>query len=405
MVVVLCVTLALWLTVGNGHKPRTPSSSLAIHVEGDQLVNGKGNQIRLLGVDVAGTESGCVQVGQVTQGAPISQADADAIAAWKINAVRLPLNEDCWLGINGVSIAGRSAANSGKIYRTEIKDWVNDLNRAGIYVVLDLHWSAPGHTRAIRQFPMADENHSPTFWTSVASTFKSDPAVIFDLFNEPSFGPKSLDANTNGSMEPWTCWRNGCTITWNARGELSPVTYATAGMQQLVDRVRDAGATQPIMLGGLDAAGDPCGLLNKFGSRASCAELANMPKDPLHQLIVSYHNYWSKLCENSFCWNALWSEELAPLRAADIPLVTGEFGEGNCSNTFMNTYMTWADRNNVSYLAWSWGTDRSVSKCVERPDNNFYVNWALLRNYSGAPSTVIPQGAAYKEHLALVSPY
>ena len=25
--------------------------------------------------------------------------------AWNINAVRVPLNEDCWLGINGVASA------------------------------------------------------------------------------------------------------------------------------------------------------------------------------------------------------------------------------------------------------------------------------------------------------------
>ena len=33
-----------------------------------------------------------------------------------------------------------------------------------------------------------DEDHAPRLWTSVATTFKSDPAVIFDLFNEPYIG-------------------------------------------------------------------------------------------------------------------------------------------------------------------------------------------------------------------------
>ena len=32
---------------------------------------------------------------------------------------------------------------------------------------------------------MPDLDHSPAFWTSVAATFKSDPGVVFDVFNEP----------------------------------------------------------------------------------------------------------------------------------------------------------------------------------------------------------------------------
>lgn len=35
------------------------------------------------------------------------------------------------------------------------------------------------------QKPMPDARYSPAFWTSVASTFKDDPAVVLDLFNEP----------------------------------------------------------------------------------------------------------------------------------------------------------------------------------------------------------------------------
>ena len=32
---------------------------------------------------------------------------------------------------------------------------------------------------------MAFADHAIAFWTSVATTFKTDPMVIFDLFNEP----------------------------------------------------------------------------------------------------------------------------------------------------------------------------------------------------------------------------
>ena len=84
---------------------------------------------------------------------------------------------------------------------------------------------------------MPDQDHTPAFWRSAASTFKGDHALIFDLFNEPY----EVD---------WSCWLHGCEIpassTWPA--------YRAAGMQELVDIVRSTGARQPLLLGGLNYA-------------------------------------------------------------------------------------------------------------------------------------------------------
>ena len=83
--------------------------------------------------------------------------------------------------------------------------------------MLDLHWSAPGNDHIMggsggnQLVTMADADHAIDFWTSVATTFKDDPMVIFDLFNEPI-----LDANDqfgNGAVgDPWGCWLNGCSV-------------------------------------------------------------------------------------------------------------------------------------------------------------------------------------------------
>jgi hypothetical protein len=78
--------------------------------------------------------------------------------------------------------------------------------------------------------PMADAAHSPAFWTSVATYFKGDHGVLFDLYNEPH-------------SITWACWRSGCTVA-TAAG-----SYRAAGMQSLVDAVR---RTQPLLLGGLE---------------------------------------------------------------------------------------------------------------------------------------------------------
>src|SRR2546423_8771968 len=131
------------------------------------------------------------------------------------------MNEDCWLNINGVA-----PASGGAPYQAAIQSYVKLLHQYGLYAILDLHWNAPGTTKATGQQVMPDADHAPAFWTSVASVFKSDPAVLFELYNEPH--------HVNSS-----CWRNGCT---------SP-GCPTAGMLSLASALRFSGAHQPLIGG------------------------------------------------------------------------------------------------------------------------------------------------------------
>jgi hypothetical protein len=93
-----------------------PSSGLSVHVDGNRLVNGSGQQMRLLGVDVTGTESACIQNLGLSVGASSTPAEdaasAAAITSWHMNAVRIPLNEDCWLDIDGAPAALSGASYS-----------------------------------------------------------------------------------------------------------------------------------------------------------------------------------------------------------------------------------------------------------------------------------------------------
>jgi hypothetical protein len=274
-------------------------------------------------------------------------------------------------------------------------NWVAALNADGIITILDLQYSAPGTYQATGQWPMADEDHSPAFWTSVATTFKSDPAVLFDLFNEPFLGDTSSGVHT--SVLAWSCWLDGCTVT-DDDTSVGTVAYQTAGMQQLVTTVRATGATQPIMLGGVEWATDPCGYNEDLGDDVACPEVSNLPVDPLHQLIISFHTYTTSNDTSVASWNY----NLAQLNAANIPMVTGELGENDCNTSYMNAYMTWADANDESYLAWTWEpySGPQPEACVQ----GSLVNWELIQNWSGTPSTSIPQGPNYKAHLALVYP-
>ncbi len=107
---------------------------------------------------------------------------------------------------------------------------------------------------------MAD-SQSTTFWSSVASTFKDNPAVLFDAFNEP-FSP-AADGYSSDQLT-WSCWENGgCTLPSASDSDTSvPGTYVAVGMQALVTAIRNAGAdTQPILLGGLSYSNDLTGWL------------------------------------------------------------------------------------------------------------------------------------------------
>jgi endoglucanase len=354
--------------------------TLSIAIAGNHFVNGAGQTVRLLGVDRQGTEYACQEGWAYSDGddtAAAAAADAAAIAAWHANAVRVPLNEDCWLGINGNPNYGTQAG-----YQAMVETFVSDLNADGIYAILDLHWSAPGTVQADGQRPMPDSN-SVNFWQSVASTFKDNHAVLFDAFNEP-YSP-AADGYTNWPVS-WSCWENGgCTLPSTADGDdpgSNPPTYQAVGMQQLVTAIRDTGATQPILLGGLSYSNDLTGWLS------------NEPTDPDNQLAASLHAYEGNTCSTTSCFNS----EVAPV-AAQVPVVIGEFDEDECPNpnpnsppdTYDTDLMNWADQSGVSYLAWGWFTPDSAPDC-----NDYY-----LIDQSGNP--VAPNGTLLKAHLAALA--
>ena len=158
----------------------------ALHVQGNLLKDATGATVRLLGVNRDGSEYMCTPptTGGSTFDGSTGPTSITSMLTWNINTVRLPLNEHCWLGLNG-SLIGADE------YQAAIVDYVVRLHQKNLYVVLDLHWSAPGSTvitggsNGNQLVTMAYADHAIAFWTSVATTFKNDPMVIFDLFNEP----------------------------------------------------------------------------------------------------------------------------------------------------------------------------------------------------------------------------
>jgi len=330
----------------------TAAMSPPLSVSKNHLVSQNGNIVRLTGVNRSGAQYACAEGWGIWDGPTDTDSAIRAMAAWHINTVRIPLNEDCWLAVNGVKLA-----YSGANYRSAIAAYITRLERVGMTPILNLHYSAPGHTVPDGQAPMADENHSPAFWRSIATYFKTDHRVIFDLFNEPY-----PDSNRD-TTAAWSCVLNG--------GTCQGVSFQAAGMQQLVNVVRATGATQPLMVAGPQYAGD----LDHW--------LQYEPHDPLHQLIASIHIYepnWAP-CDTQACW----SSQIARV-AAQVPVIEGEIGSKNCVGSSIGALLNWSDANDVSYLAWAW----NVGNCSAEP--------SLITNYSGVPTQTY--GRCYHDHLA-----
>jgi hypothetical protein len=349
-------TTATTTTTTGGAAPR-------LHVSGNQIVTEDGRAYRLLGVDRSGGEFACVQ-GKGQWDGPVDQASVDAMKTWNVHAVRVPLNEECWLGVNGTP--------SGATYQEGVKDYVNLLVANGITPILDLHWNWGAYTNgpdwhckdqaATCQKPMPDAKYTPQFWAGVAAAFKGNDAVVFDLFNEPYPEIASDWDKTLG----WQCWRDGGTCTG--------LPYETAGMQDLVDAVRGTGATNILLLGGLEWAND----LREW--------LTYKPTDPANNLAASWHSYSFNACATVSCWDA----QVAPV-AQQVPVVLGEFGQDDCGFDYMQQVLEWADAHDLSYLAWTWNPWGCSTGAV------------LIKDWQGTPEAGVGEGV--RSHLLAQDPY
>jgi len=276
--------------------------------------------------------------------------------SWKVNAVRIPMNEDCWLSRNNTK-------TSGTTYQNAIKTWVNLLLQAGIYPILDLHWTENNGALANGQQPMPDMANAPTFWSQVAAAYADSPKVIFDLFNEP-YPDNNMEATA-----AWTCWKSGGTCTG--------INYPVAGMQTLVTAVRNAGANNLIVLGGIEYSND----LSQW--------MTYKPTDPANNLAVSWHVYPNSnyTSNHTLMMTAEGVEGIAPIVATEI-------GDGTCTNgtddpSFITSAMAYLDGLSPpqSYLGWSWSTDTTP---------------ILISSYTTAAPTC--GGATFKAHL-LATPH
>jgi hypothetical protein len=303
------------------------SGTFGISVQGNQLINQSGTPIQLRGANMSGLEFGY----DPFQGTSMSTITA-GLQSWNINVVRLPLNEGYWLG---------TCAFSAGNYQSILASAVSGLTQAGIYVILDLHETSATNACPASQDYMANTVHSITFWQQVAQQFANNPAVMFELFNEPHTSDNPIPE----TQAEWNELLNGG-INGNSQ---------YAGMQQLLNAVRGAGATNVVLVDGLNWAAD-LGHVNSSDSNGLV-----VPADTVNpaQIAGVMHYYYDG------DYNASGNYYLSH----GLPLIITEYGDNDGTDTNTTSLYTWADPNGtasqvsgvggssfagVSYVAWAW---------------------------------------------------
>jgi hypothetical protein len=341
------------------------------------------------GVNVMGGEYACVQgwgLHHHTAAGVTHQELAEMLDAWQVRTVRLPVNEHCWLA-DTEGFDQLNPAFTGAAYRESVKALIDLLTLApyNMRVVLDLHWTGTREEQALDLKPLPDREFAARFWRSAANTFADNSSVMFNLFNEPhvprglpsgstAFAHTATDTSASRAAAAlgneqlqraqdqnwWAHWRDG----------YGPY----AGMQALVDAIRETGAGNHIVIGGLDFAGD----LRGWGSYA--------PVDPQGKLWADNHAYPAgEKCRTRACWQ----RTLLPLMARGYGVMFGETGNSvgqypqGCAADFVKHVYRFAREYQIPALGWTFLPGGTADPDTNEPRENSCQIPSLITRWPG----------------------
>ena len=312
-------------------------------VEGNLILAADGKPYLFHGVGRDGLEYSCTGDGHFDAQELSymgSGTNGSGITYWGANTVRLPLSEGIWL--YGQSSHACSAAS----YHALIKKTVDALTALKLNVILDLQWTDAGGQSLQGGGPWAmPDADSVTFWQQVAGIYSSYSNVLFELFNEPH--PPS-----------WSCWQSACTITDKAYSDdcqcVKTLTFASVGMQAVVNAVRKTGATNLVLVAGMDW-GFNLSLVGTYSITGS-------------NIVYDTHPYpYAEKLPSS--WDAAFGNI-----SKTYAVMSAESGEYDCGTSYMSLLLTYFDAHNMGWLAWAWVAQGSPCGYPQ-----------LIQNYHGTP--------------------
>ena len=348
-----------------------PTGTVGVAISANTFVNTSNNTpVVIAGTNISGMEG---HQGSWTILAQVTTAQWAALAAkWGINMIRLPLNSAYWLNHTVyddpaepgggsccyTSIGGGAyTPDPTGTYQAALQTIVTNITAAGLVVDLDLHWDAPKNNAGFAIAPIgqpsyAGGDYAALFWTQVATAFKNNPLVTFELFNEPfgsnvysnwvtgvaTPGPDAITMVNGGTFANFKMQDNAASNAIFTLQGCNPCNVA--GMKSLITTIRATGATNVIL-------GSPIGYAGELETWLASYTGSGNP-DPSGQFGAAWHVYgYSKGVGYP---NAV--------LAANYPIaITETYGFDNVFDGGKSTNgYTWAATNYVPVDVWAWAT-------------------------------------------------
>jgi hypothetical protein len=307
-----------------------------LRTSGNRIVNAvTGELVTPRGVNRSGLEySEPGDIGFLAS-AGISQTEIQSIVReWGANIIRLPFNQD-W-ALNG---RGRFSAESYRQSLDRAIDWAAEL---GAYTLLDLHWLdadtdfgrlPDGSVNRVAPLP---NSASLEMWALLAARYRDEPAVLFDLFNEPH-SPIEGDTNPiyfvgeDGEIEPSDPRENVPGENRLGDNELREVTADdwNRWARKLTSAIRTIHPASLLFVSGVEWG------FNLSGVRM---EVPN--------IVYSAHVYSNR---SHFEWSRRFGYV-----CVDRPLFIGEWGGGEQDILWGLRLSAYLNRFACGWTAWSW---------------------------------------------------
>ena len=266
------------------------AAPLPLKVAGNQLLNSNGQPARLRGVNCASLEWSSDGDGHILKTVEVAVKD------WHANLIRLPLSQDRWFG------KAPEQKDGGAGYRALVRQLADFCSTNNAYIILDLHWSDAGEWgKNIGQHNLSDTN-SLAFWKDIAPVYKDNPAVLFDLYNEP--------AHVN-----WDQWFQGGPMTETIEHTNTTLTYESVGLPALVKAIRSTGAKNVIVAGGINWAYEVGGILDG-------RQLSDPTGNGIVYAVHPYPHAYEGLGRETI---PRWTARMEPF-ARKLPIIVSEFG-------------------------------------------------------------------------------
>jgi len=280
------------------------------------VIAATGKTILLRGVNRSGLEWAEPDEDGFCSAAEMSRAEIEFIVrGWNCNILRLPLNQDWALNGRG----GHSADD----YLKDLDRVVRWAARAGAYTLLNLQWlDADRPFGGNRNFVAPLPNlQSCDFWHLLASRYRDEPAVLYDLFNEPHDclpdDPHPL-IREDGLLYPLT-HRRVTTAEWHP--------WAL----RFIDVICSIHPDALIFVSGINWGYD----------------LRGMPLNRAN-LVYSTHVYRNK--------GSNWAGAFGAL-AATVPVFAGEWGGRGEDREWGQSLANYFDALEMGWTAWSWSNE------------------------------------------------